>query len=1053
MALVSILSIFLLSLLAAALSVSNLSKLRTNAFVDGNSAFYVAEAGLNKRSAEINKKLKSYAGVQGIFLGAMKDCYGVGIPAGGSGESTRSGNNDFECVNYRFQSSNNIANVVDGKNIALDSNGQNQNTYVAYTFIKDNTRYDSSGAPPYNPIPAGEQYAGLNAAEYKYVVSAVGKKPVALAQVSTVPVYTNEQMAAKKRQQKGLPAETGDPALITAYDSITAQAQAASVAATNAAKDSSSNTTLSMTFSQRVIPLFQFAIFYNGDLELNPTSGMQVNGWVHSNANMYLQPSGLTGSTPIATFLAKISAIGKIYNRVDAWPDGVGRTGITRVLLTGSSCVDTIATPSNCKDIPDYSDAVTDPLTAAQINDFTNKVKDNATLLKTPSPGFTRKRNYADNKIGEYFSKADMRLEMVPDRDVTSKTTTPWTRNNSIIPFNFTAIRTGGTGACTTTAPTAGSDPAANYVDPERDNVGNLRCNIFTKGQLQSLRQPVMVLTDLNQNRSTSTLTTAQFRSLESTALGAPTLPTPPTLSGTANTNAVKQKIIRALQVAIASTPKPIRLERLDNAFNTGVYAADTAAESLQTFKTRFSDTIATISELNATDRFNLLAASPKQIAALRNAWFLPAPIQRIEKDDSITTTSNPRSSGFYDGREKRWITMLQTNIASLSVWNRDGLYVTASDSDLTTAYSTNTTNITAAFAVGVGANFTDGLAFDRATTFTKDDDSEIYPVGSLQYLGLGSSDKTEGGLVFHATVNDDLDGNGTLVAANDITVDKTDNSQRILKKTSNNTNELDASGNVILLDYYRKYPGQTGSRQSPFGFAFNGGNYLPNALVLSSDQSIYLQGNFNNNSNNDTTNLPATTPNTPSPDRLPAAVVADTITVLSNECVTNNTGAANFLGVPLGQLKCGLPLTINGATQPYDRAASAIAINAAFLSNTQVSRGNLGTDRGYSLPVSAKSYSGGANNYIRLLEDWSNSGTPYAFNYSGSLISLGEPVEYNGAYRSGGRDPSDPTDDAYYNIPFRNVNYDLKFSNIKNLPPLTPKASYIATNSFFRNY
>lgn len=39
-----------------------------------------------------------------------------------------------------------------------------------------------------------------------------------------------------------------------------------------------------------MIPLFQFAIFYNLDLEINPGPVMTVTGPVHGNTNMYLQP-------------------------------------------------------------------------------------------------------------------------------------------------------------------------------------------------------------------------------------------------------------------------------------------------------------------------------------------------------------------------------------------------------------------------------------------------------------------------------------------------------------------------------------------------------------------------------------------------------------------------------------------------------------------------------------------------------------------------------------------------------------------------------------------
>ncbi len=40
-----------------------------------------------------------------------------------------------------------------------------------------------------------------------------------------------------------------------------------------------------------LIPVFQFAIFYNLDLEVNPGARMNINGRVHANADIYLQPA------------------------------------------------------------------------------------------------------------------------------------------------------------------------------------------------------------------------------------------------------------------------------------------------------------------------------------------------------------------------------------------------------------------------------------------------------------------------------------------------------------------------------------------------------------------------------------------------------------------------------------------------------------------------------------------------------------------------------------------------------------------------------------------
>jgi Tfp pilus assembly protein PilX len=1080
MAMVSMVSIIMLSLLAASMTFSNLAKSRTDAFVDSSSDFSVAEAGLNQRADQLSKKIRSYKLPTGLSPGQatktspvtpanIANCFTAPITTATSVVSS-----DFECRNYAFRQNNNIAAVVasnGGTTVAEQDNNLNSSNYIAHTFVADRTNYLDPANPSLGTqlakIGSGD-YAGLNALEYVYTIYSTAKKPNSGTDIA--PNFTQAEIDAKYRSPK----IAGDDALTASYDT-----KAAAAAVTNrglGANNSTVNTVLQMDFNIRVIPLFQFAIFYNGDLEFNSTTKMTVDGWVHSNANIYVQPAGETtalSSESVTTFKSKVSAHGDIYNRVDAWTPGIDRTGITKLLLTGNNCDVT----TNCEQILDYDAATKTPLGGTEISKFNGKLAAGIPELTTPSTGFPRKRNYATNAIGESYAKADMRLDFMPDRDVTDKTTTPWTRDTKKIPFNFTAVTTTGTGTCSSTAPSAGTDPAANYIDPKREGLSTLKCNKLTKGQLQSLRQPVMVLTKLNNDA----LATRENQTLKAPDFAATPLPldlTKPALTDLSTpelTNTRNNKILRALQVALVSAPNPISLDQLSKRLDTDPLLSPVKDEfnrllndpDLFPVNSASADPIVIARNMvNEGEKQKLLTASPNRIAALRQAWFLPAPIQRVEtgtvmdaaNSRTATTanpTPNPTRSGFYDGREQRWISVLQTNIASLAVWNRDGLYVEASDNttDLLRrdVYATTDALKNTAFNSGAGANFTDGLAFNRSPA------DSTKPVGSLQYLGLGSIDSTEGGLIIHASVNDDLDGNGTINATNDITKD-TDSP--IYKKNADNTDYQDLSlpaataDKRVLLDYLRKYPDVTPTKQSPFAFAFTGGDYLPNNLMLTSDQAIYVQGDFNNNSNEkaDGTQpaISPTGPNSSSDIRLSASIVADTITVLSNDCVSLIPPIANP-GIPTGQLNCGTKGGSNSVTKP-------MVINAAFLSNTDVSNGNLGDGRGYNASSTANNkYSGGVNNYIRLLEDWNNGGTPYALNYTGSMVSLGAPLEYSGLYRPGGDVASGSGSTAiiasYYNVPFRNFGYDENFNLVDKMPPLTPKARYFQQKNFSRTY
>jgi hypothetical protein len=1086
MLLTTVISIVMFSLLGAYLMMTDMSKTASGSYIDSSNTFTVAESEMNIRANQVRNRFAGFGRPNGTMpagfptntpisplnrkptsaeiLAAMQKCIG--------GNDSEKGSEDFVCRKDDNNKSKWKSFKITGDNTTEEEKTSN---YIAYSFVADKTNYDKNTQAPQIQLMKDPVYGGLFAQTYKYTVYASA-------------IDNNSQNQSNK---------------------------------------TNTNTVLQLDFQSEVIPLFQFAAFYEGDLEMSSSSNMTVSGWVHTNGNFYSQP--YTKDSTISTNIeSNLTAAGRIYNRLDANGSGCGNTssstscaGITRFLK--------INNPGPYNNFPSITGE--DPLTLAQITPL-ERVKDGddnnpekVEPLTPPPSGFLRKRNYyyssskqeitgssqeeidarQKEAIGEYWAKADMRLEMVPDRGGID--TAP---DERIIPFKFTSIQTGGTRACTTTMATSGSgeakkilDPADNYIAPDRKNAAALKCNEFSKGQLQSLRQPVMVLTNIVQ-------TDTAMKTAENTTLGKPTLPTLPTdlqsLKTTASVDTQK-KVLRALQVAIASTPTPIVYDSLSKPFSDSVVYGTNPypnIEDSQTFKVEFERLIASISELSATERNALMAASPNQIAALQDAWFLPAPVQRVRNKQNTDLANNPSKSGFYDGRERRWMTLLQTNIKSLAVWNRDGLYVDAVDEVMTTAYSTDNTKKDAAFNSGSGANFTNGLAYTRLTDATA---MAAKPAGSLQRLGLGAADTTEGGLVFHATVSEDL--NEVNPIDPEITPDtdkpiykrKADNSIATKPSADNPTTQV-----PIIMDYARKYKGSintTGGThkayspngyygESKYGFAFTDSNYLPGALSLVSDQAVYLQGDFNNHgaakNSSGVSNAHA--------DRLPASVVADTISILSNQCVAYKSeyNQRNHLQVPASQLNCGIPRAITGSldlppivtdlakvkstdtlyngyyissnsnynssnivkdtnSPTYYSSDQAIVVNAAFLSYAGTSCGNLGVNRSCPTPTD-KHFSGGINNYMRMLEDWQGASGKF-MNYNGSFVSLGIPLESSGKYYAGTDKVAATTFSVpiYYNVPQRNFSFDPNFNQADKLPPLTPRALYLRQQAFSRTY
>ena len=863
MMLTSILTIFIFSLLAAYLTITNISKSATNAYTEANSTFYAAESGLNQRSDAVRQKFVNYATPTGVSPGA--------VPGSISGPNhmafcldtdlTNDGSGDFSCqkidYNYKHATGTTVSRDTNGQSLAA-SDYANNIKYTAYSFVSDRTIYSNPilRIPQVQTIPAGQVYAGLNAQEYRYTI------------------YS---MATSKQPQD---------------------------------LDARAMTVLEMTFKSRNIPLFQFAAFYNGDLEMNSTAQMDINGRVHTNANLYIQPTPL--GTQTTRLLGQVTAANSIYNRVDA--STINRYGDTQVLLTGDP--DNPTDPANTYGLfPAYDASRITPLTPTEIATFNRQVLDGtagATVLQVPQPGFLRKRD-PSGAIGEYYGKADLRLEMVPLRAAGN------------VPFNFTSIKDGGSGGSCT-----GFD-----ISTGRQGT-SLKCSKLNEGQLRSLQQPVMSKVVSNEER-------ARFC---------------PTVAVNHNSASLSErKVLRALQVAIAAQNTPIPLDRLN------LPLSDPANASISSIALGLESTLDP-------------AQSPAQLAGAVGGCFLPAPIQVLTGIGGVNANYNWQSS-YFDRREQRWIGMLQTNIASLTVWNRDGVYVDR-DNNLATNDAATTAQTTAAFNGGNNGSIydTDSLLFIRAAA------NPTASTGSFQKLGLAASDPTEGGLVYHATVSDDLDGDGTV----DLTVDPVDN--------------------------LRNYA--DGKKKSSYGFAFSGGSNLPGPMTVVTDRALYVQGDYNNFDTNAA--------------KQPAALLGDTITVLSNNCIDANTKAIN----------CG----VITATQN----ASATTVNAAFLSYTDPSNGNIGSS---GFPT-IHEYSGGLNNYMRMVENWGGQN----FNYTGSFISLGAPQEYSGAYIAGsGTNAAFSPGASYYNVPIRNFRYDLNFNAFNLLPPLTPRVIYLQQETFKRSY
>jgi hypothetical protein len=82
-------------------------------------------------------------------------------------------------------------------------------------------------------------------------------------------------------------------------------------------------------------------------------------------------------------------------------------------------------------------------------------------------------------------------------------------------------------------------------------------------------------------------------------------------------------------------------------------------------------------------------------------------------------------------------------------------------------------------------------------------------------------------------------------------------------------------------------------------------------------------------------------------------------------------------------------------------------------------------------VPTTGSSYSGGLENYFRLLEDWSWSNPDKALTYRGSMVMLYPSEVATGAWKSPG------TGNNVYTAPIRDWAFDTLFKD--KPPPGTP--------------
>ena len=166
----------------------------------------------------------------------------------------------------------------------------------------------------------------------------------------------------------------------------------------------------------------------------------------------------------------------------------------------------------------------------------------------------------------------------------------------------------------------------------------------------------------------------------------------------------------------------------------------------------------------------------------------------------------------------------------------------------------------------------------------------------------------------------------------------------------------------------------------------------------------MYVQGNFN-----------ATTTDTAAEPNVAAAIIADAVTLLSNNWndIRSFTSPHASSGRAANQTGYRMAI-VGGKTIPFTRSLA------------WTSEPDFGTD-------------GGAHNFLRYIESWNGQ----TLNYRGSIVSFFNSRQAIGIYKYTSASL------AVYQAPTRGYNFDTDFLLPATLPPGTPMFRDVNTLTF----
>jgi hypothetical protein len=823
---------------------------------------------------------------------------------------------------------------------------------------------------------------------------------------------------------------------------------------------------LRRTFFSNRIPIFQFGIFYNDDMELSPGAAFAFGGRVHTNGNFYIRGGGtvqfnsrVSASQDIVVDVAR-NGRANIANPTGSEASaGFGQNiyikdanATFQQLKVGEASV--LGGPDTNSSKPDVPDGSYNPLWSCKsytpkryacrpVDDiFDGNLIAHATELNLPlklgSPTTSeieiiKQGTASDNQIlgiSRYYNKPGIRVTLAD-----SQSRLPGGTGGVRLDANYDALGTlNGLGAVLgyKSKPMLGT--GLTYKTARFNAYRLYRGASYTTGGMPATRESWIKVEIVNVDANTLTITssdiTVDFLSLGFTE-HAPTL-----VSGTTtlfklkdwsllnptgydndpNTGTDSRAILKMQRWAIPGAP-----------VKRTAYADANNITKLKNTSGAYPNAPGNI---DATGKpvYQYVGAAPSGYSVLAKNTYYPVSGEDNNKmDATINGDTSEKSAPFpikmFDSREGiaqetsvQWADLAEDDLSSNGI-------VSLIDVDVA--------NLRKFLRGDYDGQFPNGL---RSTDIPRDR-------GWLLYVSDRRGDKDNDGEydmedVYGPNDNifqlpEDMNENGAL------DVDYTWEGARY-----SDTLKADVAA-FFDHKYFRRAVRLVNGTQLP-GDKNNG-------FTLASENGVYIFGNYNatgvatyGSPTPITDYLPAATAATGAPwivnnTQVPASVVADAVTILSNP-FDGNAGWSD--GASFGCPLYARETAANPPNLPYDypgRPAKETTIRTAILQGNTISSILADPNQGGYF---SERLNGSVNNFKRFLEEWRATSVPNV-NYAGSLINLFHSRQYNGPFKYGAV--------RVYNAPNRNWVFDDSFLDATRLPPGTPFFQYLQVTGFQR--